>query len=55
MGRLREPGEVAEAILFLVSDQAAFITDAILTFDGGSLTQQADTLEVRTDRDRPGN
>ena len=34
MGRLREPSEVAEAILFLASDQAAFITGAILPFNG---------------------
>jgi NAD(P)-dependent dehydrogenase (short-subunit alcohol dehydrogenase family) len=39
MGRLREPSEVAEAILFLASDQAAFITGAILPVDGGFLAQ----------------
>jgi NAD(P)-dependent dehydrogenase (short-subunit alcohol dehydrogenase family) len=37
MGRLREPSEVAEAILFLASDQASFITGAILPVDGGFL------------------
>src|SRR5512133_3728073 len=36
-GRLREPSEVAEAILFLASDQASFITGAILPVDGGFL------------------
>jgi NAD(P)-dependent dehydrogenase (short-subunit alcohol dehydrogenase family) len=39
MGRLREPSEVAEAILFLASDQASFITGAILPVDGGFLAQ----------------
>jgi len=39
MGRLREPREVAEAILFLASDQASFITGAILPVDGGFLAQ----------------
>ena len=38
-GRLREPSEVAEAILFLASDQASFITGAILPVDGGFLAQ----------------
>jgi len=39
MGRLGEPSEVAEAILFLASDQASFITGAILAVDGGFLAQ----------------
>jgi len=39
MGRLGEPGEVAEAILFLASDRASFITGAILPVDGGFLAQ----------------
>jgi NAD(P)-dependent dehydrogenase (short-subunit alcohol dehydrogenase family) len=39
MGRLGEPSEVAEAILFLASDQASFITGAILPVDGGFLAQ----------------
>ena len=39
MRRLREPSEVAEAILFLAPDQAAFITGAILPVDGGFLAQ----------------
>jgi hypothetical protein len=36
MGRLGEPEEVAQAIAFLASDDASFITDAILAVDGGS-------------------
>jgi NAD(P)-dependent dehydrogenase (short-subunit alcohol dehydrogenase family) len=39
MGRLGEPIEVAKAILFLASDEASFITGAILPVDGGFLAQ----------------
>ena len=39
MGRLGEPSEVARAILFLASDEASFITGAILPVDGGFLAQ----------------
>lgn len=35
LGRLGEPGEAAEAALFLISDRASFITGQILTVDGG--------------------
>jgi NAD(P)-dependent dehydrogenase (short-subunit alcohol dehydrogenase family) len=40
MGRLGEPSEVAEAILFLASDKASFITGAILPIDGASYLAQ---------------
>jgi len=39
MGRLGEPHEVAQAILFLASDDASFITGTILAVDGGYLAQ----------------
>jgi NAD(P)-dependent dehydrogenase (short-subunit alcohol dehydrogenase family) len=39
IGRLGEPKEVAEAIAFLASDRASFITGAILPVDGGYLAQ----------------
>jgi NAD(P)-dependent dehydrogenase (short-subunit alcohol dehydrogenase family) len=39
MGRLGEPSEVANAILFLASDEASFITGAILPVAGGFLAQ----------------
>jgi NAD(P)-dependent dehydrogenase (short-subunit alcohol dehydrogenase family) len=39
IGRLGEPSEVASAILFLASDDASFITGAILPVDGGYLAQ----------------
>jgi NAD(P)-dependent dehydrogenase (short-subunit alcohol dehydrogenase family) len=39
MGRLGEPAEVARAIAFLASDEASFITGAVLPVDGGYLAQ----------------
>jgi NAD(P)-dependent dehydrogenase (short-subunit alcohol dehydrogenase family) len=39
MGRLGEPEEVAQAIAFLASDEASFITGAILPVDGGYLAR----------------
>jgi NAD(P)-dependent dehydrogenase (short-subunit alcohol dehydrogenase family) len=39
MGRIGEPSEVAAAILFLASDEASFITGAVLPVDGGYLAQ----------------
>ena len=39
VGRLGEPHEVANAILFLASEEASFVTGAILPVDGGYLAQ----------------
>ncbi|MBW4024473.1 MAG: SDR family oxidoreductase [Proteobacteria bacterium] len=39
IGRVGQPAEVANAILFLASDEASFITGAILPVDGGYLAQ----------------
>jgi 2-keto-3-deoxy-L-fuconate dehydrogenase len=35
MGRLGRPDEIAEAVLYLASDGAAFVTGSVLTIDGG--------------------
>jgi 3-oxoacyl-[acyl-carrier protein] reductase len=35
MGRVGQPGDVAGAVLFLVSDAAAYVTGQVLAVDGG--------------------
>lgn len=39
IGRMGKPEEVAAAILYLVSDEAAFVTGSALIIDGGWLTK----------------
>lgn len=39
MARIGQPSEVADAILYLASDEASFITGVILPVDGGYLAQ----------------
>ena len=36
--RMAESGEIANAIVYLASDEASFITGSILDVDGGNLS-----------------
>ena len=38
-GRIGQPGEIADAVAFLVSEEASFITGSELVVDGGQCLQ----------------
>ncbi|MEU8004251.1 glucose 1-dehydrogenase [Catellatospora sp. NPDC049111] len=42
LGRVGQPADIAEAVLFLAGDDARFITGSELAVDGGQLAGQAD-------------
>ena len=39
LGRIGDPRECANAILFLASDEASYITGAVLNVDGGRMAE----------------
>ncbi len=48
MGRTLAPGELADCILFLASEQSAFITGQVISVDGGGSLNRR--LELTTDK-----
>lgn len=54
VGRLGRPIDVANAALFLASDEAAFVNGALLLVDGGLTSQTPEALVVPSSRRRWG-
>jgi NAD(P)-dependent dehydrogenase (short-subunit alcohol dehydrogenase family) len=40
MGRMARPDEIAHLVLYLASDEAAFVTGAAYDIDGGTLAMR---------------
>jgi NAD(P)-dependent dehydrogenase (short-subunit alcohol dehydrogenase family) len=49
LGRGGEPGEVAQAVLFLASDLASYITGATLLVDGGQMASKFGSWDATRD------
>lgn len=49
LGRGGEPGEVAQAVLFLASDLASYITGATLLVDGGQMASKFGSWDPKRD------
>ena len=52
MSRFAEPSEVANAILFLASDEASYITGAVLMVDGGATAIQPSKRQLEVGQAR---
>ena len=50
VGRLGDPRDIADGVLYLASDESAFVTGTVLQVNGGSLLMQA----IRPATDRSG-
>ena len=53
LGRMADPEEIADAVVFLASDRASFITGAELAVDGGYLAMGPEALGQPFDKVRP--
>ncbi len=54
MRRIGRPDEVADAVVWLASDHASFITGAVIPIDGGKLAGMAPFAGMPPDHDSTG-